>query len=322
MKLKTIKTVDAIGKVLSHDITKIVPGEFKGRLYKKGHIITKEDVEKLLAVGKDILYVYEETPGYIHENDAAYRLKEILTGDNINTTEVSEGKINLIANVDGVLKIDTDKLCRLNMIDQVICATKPNLSFVKKNTIIAGTRVIPLIIDETRIEEAEKIGKKIINVLPIKRKKIAIITTGNEVFYGRIEDKFQELLLSKLNDFDIEYLGQKICPDDEEVVTKSINDFIGNGAEVIICTGGMSVDASDITPKAIENVAKPVSYGMPVLAGSMTMVAYGDGYTVLGLPAGMLFTEKSTFDVLIHRVLADDVITREEIALYGNGGLL
>ncbi|XMB66052.1 molybdopterin-binding protein [Mycoplasmatota bacterium zrk1] len=324
MKLKTIKTVDAVGQVLCHDITKIVPNEFKGRLFKKGHIVREEDIEVLLSLGKDILYVWEDIEGLVHENDAAIRLKNVIKGNNLDVSVVKEGKINLISKVDGILKINTDLLFKINMIDEVIVATKPNLKFVKKGDIVASTRVIPLLIDEKKLIEVENIvDEKVINILPLKTKKVAMVTTGNEIYYGRIKDKFKEILLPKLSDYGCEFIGQTIVPDDLEEVTKAIKNHLKEGAELIICTGGMSVDPSDITPQGIINTgSKIVTYGMPVLSGSMTLIAYNGNVPIIGLPAGVLFAKKSTVDVILHRLLCDDLITREEVALYGNGGLL
>ncbi|XMB67128.1 molybdopterin-binding protein [Mycoplasmatota bacterium zrk1] len=324
MKLKTIKTVDAVGQVLCHDITKIVPNEFKGRLFKKGHVVREEDIEVLLSLGKDILYVWEDIEGLVHENDAAIRLKNVIKGNNLDVSVVKEGKINLISKVDGLLKINTDLLFKINMIDEVIVATKPNLMFVKKGDTVASTRVIPLLIDEKKLIEVENIvDEKVINILPLKTKKVAMVTTGNEIFYGRIKDKFKEILLPKLSEYGCEFIGQTIVPDDLEEVTKAIKNHLEEGAELIICTGGMSVDPSDITPQGIINTgSKIVTYGMPVLSGSMTLIAYNGNVPIIGLPAGVLFAKKSTVDVILHRLLCDDLITREEVALYGNGGLL
>ncbi len=324
MKLKTIKTEDAVGQVLCHDITKIVPGEFKGPLFRKGHIVKEEDIPSLLDIGKDILYVWEDIEGYVHENEAAKRLKDLIMGNNIDITKVKEGKINLISKVDGIVKMDTEALYQLNMIDEVIVATKPNFMFLKKGDIIAGTRVIPLMIKEEKILEAESLIKeKVINMIPLKVKKVGMVTTGNEVFYGRIKDKFKEVMLPKIEKYGAELIGQTIVPDVMEEITKAINVHIENGAELIICTGGMSVDPSDITPNAIMNTGSEIiTYGMPILTGSMTLIAYNKDVSIVGFPAGVLFAERSSADVILHRLMCKDKITREEVARYGNGGYL
>lgn len=324
MKLKTIKTVDAVGQVLCHDVTKIVPGEFKGPLFRKGHIVRKEDIPSLLDIGKDILYVWEDLEGYVHENDAAERLKNLLVGENIDITEVKEGKINLVSRVDGIVKMDTEALYNLNMIDEVIVATKPNFKFLRKGDIIAGTRVVPLMIKEEKIIKAESLIKnKVINMLPLQVKKVGMVTTGNEVFYGRIEDKFKGVMLPKIEEYGAELIGQTIVPDEMEEITKAIMDHLENGAELIICTGGMSVDPSDITPNAIMNTGSEiVTYGMPILTGSMTLIAYHNDVPIVGFPAGVLFAQRSSADVILHRLMCKDKITREEVARYGNGGYL
>jgi len=324
MKLKTIKTIDAVGHVLCHDVTKIVPNEFKGPVFRKGHIVREEDIEVLLSVGKDILYVWEDLEGYVHENDAAVRLKNLIAGENIEITEIKEGKINLISKVDGILKIDLDLLKKLNMIDEIIVATKPNLMYVEKGMKIAGTRVVPLLIKEEKLLLAESlINSKIINIKPLVFTKVAMVTTGNEVFYGRIKDKFKEVLLPKLKQYNCELISQTIVPDDTLKITEAINKYLKDGAELIICTGGMSVDPSDTTPTAIINSGSDIiSYGMPVLTGSMTLISYKGDVPIVGLPAGVLFSHKSSFDLILHRLLCNDKISREDIAEYGNGGLL
>lgn len=324
MKLKTIKTVDAVGHVLCHDVTKIVPGEFKGPAYRKGHIVREEDIEDLLSMGKDILYVWEDLEGLVHENDAAVRLKNLIAGDNIELTEVKEGKINLVSKVNGVLKIDTEVLTRINMIDEIIVATKPDLMYVEKGMVIAGTRIIPLMINEEKLIEAEMlVTDKVINVMPLKYTKVAMVTTGNEVFYGRITDKFRDVIEPKVEAYGAHLIGQTIVPDINEEITKAIQSYLDMGAELIICTGGMSVDPSDTTPEAIINTGSTiVTYGMPVLTGSMTLIAYNKDVAIVGLPAGVIFSDKSSIDLILHRLLSNDKITRYEVAKYGNGGYL
>ncbi|MGL1894302.1 MAG: molybdopterin-binding protein [Spirochaetaceae bacterium] len=323
MKLKTIKTEEAVGHTLCHDITKIVPGEFKGRIFKKGHVVREEDIEVLLSVGKDILYVWENVEGYVHENDAAKRLKDTIIGKNLEFSEIKEGKISLIATETGTLKINVEALFHINMIDEIIVATKPNFKFVKKGDIIASTRVIPLLIHEEKLKEAEKFTGELITIKPLTRKTVAMVTTGNEIYYGRIKDKFRDVMEHKLDFFDCEIVGQTIVPDDLPHMTSAINRYLEENVDLIICTGGMSVDPSDITPTAIkETGSEIVTYGMPVLSGSMTLIAYNGDTPIIGLPAGVLFSEKNTVDVILHRLLCNDKISREEVAAYGVGGLL
>ncbi len=319
-----IKTVDAVGHIICHDITQIIPGETKGVKFFKGHIVKEEDIEVLLSLGKDLLYVYENIEGIVHEDEAAERLKNLISGDNLRASEVKEGKINLISEVDGVLKINSELVFELNMIDQIIVSTKFNNTFVRKGDSVAATRVIPLAIAEEKILLAEKkCLRKIINVKKLKIKKVGLVTTGNEVFYGRIVDRSKEVIVNKLNQYQAVLVGQKIVPDEIDKIAEAINEFISSGVDLVFCTGGMSVDASDITPTAIEKVAdRVIAYGMPILPGSMTMLAYNKDIPIVGLPAGVLFSKRSSVDLLLPRLLCEDEITRVDIANYGNGGLL
>lgn len=321
--MKMIKTEDAIGRVLLHDITKIVPGEFKGRAFKKGHVIREEDIPVLLSIGKENIYVWEDTPGLVHENDAAEVLIDIACGDGFEYAEVKEGKIDVFVKNDGLLKIDKEELLKLNMIDDIMFATLHNNMPVKKGEKVAGTRVIPLMIKEELLEEArETCTKKIIWIEEIKKKKVGIVTTGSEVFYGRIKDKFGPVIRHKVEEFGCEVMGQTIVNDDKEMITKSIQEWLDKGAEMVVCTGGMSVDPDDVTPTAIKDCGgELISYGSPVLPGAMLLLSYIDGKPVLGLPGCVMYSKRTVFDLVLPRVLADEKLTKRDIAELGHGGL-
>ncbi|WP_411169966.1 molybdopterin-binding protein [Clostridium sp. MB05] len=321
--MRVINVRDAVGQKLCHDITKIVPGEFKGRLFKKGHIIKEEDIEELLSVGKDHIYIWNDEEDLVHENEAAEILKEISAGCGLSFSEVKEGKIEFFADIDGLLKIDLDSLIKLNSIDEIILSTINNNKVVKKGDKVAATKVIPLAIKKEKlIEAANLIKEKIINIYPIKSKKVAIVTTGNEVYYGRIKDAFKEVIEKKLYPYNCEIIGQSILPDDTEKIKESIEYWINNGAEMILCTGGMSVDADDLTPKAIKEVgAEIISYGTPIFPGAMFLISYKGDMPILGLPGGVIFSKSTTFDVLLPRILAGEKLTKSDIVAYSHGGL-
>ncbi|MGL4991398.1 MAG: molybdopterin-binding protein [Sarcina sp.] len=321
--MKMIKTEDAVGRVLLHDITRIVPGEFKGAAFKKGHIIKEEDIEILLSLGKDHIYVFEEMDGFVHENDAAKILIDIACGDGFNYGEIKEGKIDVFVKEDGLLKIDVDELLKLNLIDDIMFATLHNNMPVKKGEKVAGTRVIPLMIKEDLLDEAKSTcTKKIIWIEEIKKKKVGIVTTGNEVFYGRIEDKFGPVIKRKVSEFGCDVLGQTIVNDDKEKITLAIQEWLKKGAEMVVCTGGMSVDPDDVTPSAIKDCGgEIVTYGSPVLPGAMLLLSYVNGIPILGLPACVMFSKRTVFDLVLPRVLADEKLTKLDIAKLGHGGL-
>lgn len=321
--MKTIKTEEAVGSILCHDITQIIPGNFKGVAFKKGHIIRKEDIPVLLSLGKDNIYVWEYKEGILHENDAAERLKDLTAGRGLIFSDIKEGKIDFIAEEDGLLKVDKEKLFALNSLGEIILSTLHNNTIVKKGQKVAGTRVIPLVIQEEKIKIAENlIRDKIVRVIPIKGKKLGVVTTGNEVYYGRIKDAFGPVIKKKVEEYGCEIIGQVVLPDDEKKITEAIEIFIKDGAELVICTGGMSVDPDDVTPPAIKNTgAELVSYGSPVLPGAMFLIAYNKDIPILGLPGCVMYSKRTVFDLVLPRILVGEKLTVSDIAEYGHGGL-
>ncbi|MCI7204773.1 MAG: molybdopterin-binding protein [Clostridiales bacterium] len=323
--MKQIRIEDAVGCILSHDVTKIVPGEFKGRLFKKGHVIKEEDIEKLLDIGKEHIYVWEPKENELHENDAAIRIKDLVLGEGCTISEeIKEGKIDFFADRQGVLKINKDLLLKLNMVGEIIVSTMHNNTPVKKGEKIGATRVIPLIINEEKIIEAENlIREKIIRVEEIKPKKAVLITTGNEVYKGRIKDAFLPVMEEKLGYYGSEIIRQVILPDDKEMISENIIKAIEEDkVDVVICTGGMSVDPDDVTPSAIKDCnGEIVTYGAPVLPGAMFLLAYYKNTPILGVPSCAMYAKRTILDLVLPRVLADEKLTFEDIASYGNGGM-
>ena len=323
--MKQIRIEDSVGCILSHDVTKIVPGEFKGRLFKKGHVIREEDIPKLLDIGKEHIYVWEPKKGQLHENDAAIRVKDLVLGQGCYISEeIKEGKIDFFANTQGIVKINKDLLLKLNLLGEIIVSTIHNNTPVKKGEKIGATRVIPLIIDEKKILEAEKIIKeKIISVEEIKPKKAVLITTGNEVYKGRIKDAFLPVMKEKLEYYGSEIVKQIILPDIKEMITENILKAIEEDkVDMIICTGGMSVDPDDVTPSAIKDCnGEIVTYGAPVLPGAMFLLAYYKNIPILGVPSCAMYSKRTIFDLVLPRILADEKLSFEDIARFGNGGM-
>lgn len=323
--MKQIRIEDSVGCILSHDVTKIVPGEFKGRLFKKGHVIREEDIPKLLDIGKEHIYVWEPKKGQLHENDAAIRVKDLVLGQGCYISEeIKEGKIDFFANTQGIVKINKGLLLKLNLLGEIIVSTIHNNTPVKKGEKIGATRVIPLIIDEKKILEAEKIIKeKIISVEEIKPKKAVLITTGNEVYKGRIKDAFLPVMKEKLEYYGSEIVKQVILPDNKEMITENILKAIEEDkVDMIICTGGMSVDPDDVTPSAIKDCnGEIVTYGAPVLPGAMFLLAYYKNIPILGIPSCAMYSKRTIFDLVLPRILADEKLSFEDIARFGNGGM-
>jgi len=324
--MKLIKTEEAVGHVLCHDITQIIRGVSKGRIFQKGHIVTEEDIPVLLSVGKDHLYVFEKEEGMLHENDAAIILKDICQGKNMEFGEIKEGKIELASTIDGIFKIRRNHLKAVNQLGEMMIASRHGDTFVKKDDKLAGMRIIPLVIEKEKMEKAKAAAgdKPLFDVLPIKKKKIGLITTGNEVYYGRIQDTFTPVIIEKIEAFDSQVTEHVILNDDHERITKNIIDMIENKkVDMVLCTGGMSVDPDDKTPLAIKNTgAEMISYGSPVLPGAMFLLAYYQGKVpVVGLPGCVMYAKRTIFDLVLPRLLADDPISVEELSVLGEGGL-
>ena len=323
--MKIVKTEDAVGHVLCHDITQIVKGVTKDAVFRKGHIVTKEDIPVLLSVGKDNLYVWEKEEGMLHENEAAQILYELCENTYMSPSEVKEGKIEVIAEIDGLLKVDNEKLKVINSFGEMMIASRHGNFAVKKGDKIAGTRIIPLIIEEEKMRRAKEAvnGGGIFQLLPFLPKKVGIVTTGNEVFYGRIEDTFTPVIVDKLKEFNVEIIGHEVCNDSPEVIEKAIRGLLEKGANMIICTGGMSVDPDDKTPLAIKNVTgNVVTYGAPVLPGAMFLLAYYENkIPVMGLPGCVMYAKRTIFDLVLPRIMAGEILTKEDFSVLGQGGL-
>lgn len=328
MQMKEIRTEDAVGHVLCHDITQIIKDEKKGVLFKKGHIVREEDIPALLSVGKEHLFVWEKQEGFLHENEGAQILYKICAGDHMHGTEVKEGKIELIADCDGLLKIRKKQLLEVNSLGEMMIASRHGNFPVRKGDKIAGTRIIPLVIEKEKMDRAEKLAgeEPLFSILPFKNKKAGIVTTGSEVKKGLIQDTFTPVLKEKLGEYSCQVLGQTTPGDDRRQITADILKFIEEGADMVICSGGMSVDPDDRTPGAIKDTgAQIITYGAPVLPGAMLLLAYykknRKSIPILGLPGCVMYAKRTVFDLILPRIMADDPVKAEEIAAYGEGGL-
>lgn len=327
--MRLIETVHAAGHVLCHDITVIVKDVKKGVAFKKGHVVTQEDIPELLKLGKDHLYVWENDGTLYHEDEAAAILRDLCMGKNIRAGQPREGKIELTAGTDGLLQIDGERLRAVNAIEEIMIATRHGGTPVKAGDKLAGTRVIPLVIKKEKMERVRQAAgdRPLMDVLPFRPLACGIVTTGNEVYYGRIQDTFTPVIEAKLAEYGMTVMGHETCPDDGEKITAAIRSLLERGAQLILTTGGMSVDPDDRTPAAIRAAgARVVTYGAPVLPGAMMLVGYlpaaeGREVPVLGLPGCVMYARRTVFDILLPWVAAGVEIRRGDIVRLGEGGL-
>ena len=323
--MKLIPTQQAVGHVLCHDMTQIIPGVSKGPRFRKGHVVTEEDIPILLSMGKENLYVWEMDPGMLHENDAAERLCALCLGEGMERSEAKEGKIELTAAHDGVFLVDTQRLNAVNSIDDIMIATRRGGGAVHKGDKLCGTRVIPLVIPEEKLQQAEQAAgdTPLLSLLPYKLKKAAVITTGSEVAKGRITDRFTPVIEQKLAPFGITMTEHTVVDDEMEHLLSALDEMRKKDVDIILCTGGMSVDPDDNTPGAIRRSgAHIVTYGAPVLPGAMFLLGYyEDGRPVLGLPGCVMYAAATIFDLVLPRIAAGVRLCKQDFVVLGEGGL-
>ena len=326
--MREVRVQDAVGMVLCHDITEIVRGERKGARFRKGDVIRAEDVPVLLRIGKEHIYVWEDDPNLLHENDAAAILRDICQSDYMAASEPKEGKIELTATTAGVFEVNEDALNAVNDIEDVMIATIAQHMPVKAGTKLAGMRVIPLVIDKTVMERVRETARTepLLRILPYQKMKVGVVTTGSEVFHGRIKDTFTPVIDTKLRAFGLKVDEHRLSDDGTEHTRAAIAELLDAGMDMVLCTGGMSVDPDDRTPAAIKATgARVVTYGAPVLPGAMFLLAYyekdGRQVPIMGLPGCVMYSPATIFDIILPRVVAGSAWTRREITRLGIGGL-
>jgi len=323
--MQKISVHEAVGATLAHDITKIVPGEFKGVAFKKGHQIRAEDIPLLLNLGKEHVFVWRDEPGMVHENEAARRIAQACAGEGVFLTEASEGKINLVARERSLLRVNVGALLSINSVPEVILATRHNNQVVEATSILAGTRVIPLVISEERVAIVEQLCARegpVVWTKPLRSKTLGLVTTGGEVYSGRIADKFGPVMAAKMAAFGCAMLPQVFVPDDSALIAEKIKSLLQEGAEIVAVSGGMSVDPDDVTPRGVALAgAEIVAYGAPVLPGSMFLLAYHGDVPIIGLPGCVMYCATTILDLILPRLLAGERVTRDDLIGLGHGGL-
>ena len=321
--MKKVKVQDAIGMTLCHDITAMVDG-FKGAAFKRGHVITQEDIPKLLDIGKQHVFIWEENAGEIHEEDAARRLSQMTTVNGAHYGSISEGKVQLFADQDGMFRVDKALLAAVNRIGDITITTLPDHYPVKAGDRLASMRIVPLVTEERQIAEAEALcaDKQLYDLRPFKPLKVGIIITGSEIYHGRIKDKFERVARAKLAHYPAEILGVHVCDDELDMIVGAGRALLAEGAELLIFSGGMSVDPDDLTPSAIREMgAEIVSYGVPSQPGNMTLVAYLDQAALLGVPGAAISRPTTMFDVLLPQIFCGHPLTKDDLIRLGEGGL-
>ena len=322
--MKKIRVEDAVGQTLCHDMTAILENGFKGVKFKRGHVIAEEDIPALLDIGKSHIFVWEPEADEVHEDDAAIALTEAMCGPGIRYSGPSEGKMQINAAHAGLFTVNSAALLAINSVPDYTVATRPKLIRVAEGEKLAGARIVPLVTKRENVECAVAIAKEnapVLDVLPFKPLKCAVVITGSEVYYGRIQDKFQPIMEKKLGNYGAEILGFTKCPDDINMMLDAVNGYVERGAELILMTGGMSVDPDDLTPTAIRTTgARLVTQGVPMQPGNMLTMAYLGKTMLIGVPGASMHSPVTSLDVFLPRIFAGLEIKTEDIAGFGEGG--
>lgn len=323
--MKKIRVEDAVGQTLCHDMTAILETGFKGVKFHRGHVIEERDIPELKKIGKDHIFVWEPEADEVHEDDAARALTEAMCADGVTITGPSEGKMTVSAACDGLFCLDREALRAINMVDDYTVATIPGFVRVRKGQKIAGARIVPLVTKRRNVDAAVALARQahpVMEVRPFRPLKVGVIITGSEVYYGRIEDAFEPIMREKLASYGAQVLGVTKCPDELEKITSAIEDYCARGAQLLLLTGGMSVDPDDLTPTAMrQNGAKLLFQGVPMQPGNMLTMAVKGGTTLIGVPGASMHSKITSLDVVLPRVFAGVPVTKREIEASGEGGL-
>ncbi len=323
--LKKIKVTEAVGMVLGHDVTKVIPGQFKGPAFRRGHIIHTEDIPEFLNLGKEHIYIMELSEEEVHEEEAAVRIASAIGGSGLEFSLPKEGRVNLIARYEGLLKINTATLKEINSLGEILVATLHNNTVCQTGRTVAGTKIVPLYTTETRLNDVENICRKsgkVIEIQPFPQKKVGLVITGSEVFKGLIRDKFGEVIRKKCEALGSKINHQAIVPDDSDIIAQAIQGAKAAGSEIIVVCGGLSIDPDDVTVDGVrKSGARVISYGAPVMPGAMFLYATLEDVPVLGTPAAASHNPTTIFDLVLPRVLCGERLGRDDIIELGHGGL-
>lgn len=322
--MKKVKVEEAVGMVLAHDLTEIIPLERKGVIFRRGHRIREEDVEVLLRTGNHHIWVLEPEKGKVHEEEAALRVSRALVGDFLDVDEPKEGRVWVRAKKEGLFRVDKVALREVNAFPSFVVASLHDGSTVKEGQVVAAVKTIPLFVEQEELERCESLfsKRKALWLKPFRPLEVGVIVTGTEVYEGRVKDGFDLVLKPKLEEMGVRVKAKVVVPDDPLEIASSINCLRVEGVQAILTTGGLGVDAGDVTLEGVKLAgAKVVVYGAPVFPGSMFLYAVLEGLPIFGLPACVYYNKRTVFDLLFPWVLAGEEITWELVRGLGHGGI-
>lgn len=323
---RTIPVEQAVGTTLAHDMTEVIPGKSKGPVFRKGHKVRAKDLCRLMRMGKNNLYVLDLEENQIHEDDAVFELASALAGPGVTFSgDPREGKLELRADYEGLFKVNIDALVEFNMVDDVMAAAMHNNTPVEKNQSVGATRAIPLVIDRQELDRAVTVANECYPIFSVKTfnpMKVRLVITGNEVYKGLIKDRFRAIVEEKVEVLGATLEESVILPDDRELITAQIESYLEKDTDLIITTGGMSVDPDDVTKEAIQSAGfEEINYSAAVLPGAMFLLGYTQTAAIMGVPACGLYHKITVFDLILPRLMAGERPGKRSLAKLSHGGL-
>ena len=322
--MKKLPVEEAVGQTLCHDMTAILPDGTKGPLFRRGQVITEADVAKMKDIGKYHVFVWDPEADEFHEEDAARELVEAMLGGGLTASAPSEGKIQINAAVRGLFRLNREALRQINLVEDYTVATRPSFTPVEAGEKLCGARIVPLVTKRRNVDEAVRIAREnwpVMEVLPYRPLKAGVVITGSEVYYDRIEDRFEPVMRDKLGKYGAELLGFTKCPDELDRILAATEAFLKRDADLILLTGGMSVDPDDLTPTAIRRTgAELIAAGIPMQPGNMLHIARLGKCTLFGVPGASLHSPVTSLDLFLPRLFAGLELTKEDAADLGEGG--
>lgn len=323
--LKKVRVQDAVGMVVGHDMTRVMPGESSGPGFRRGDVIKEEDIPLLLSMGKEHIYVVELEEDEVHEEEAAKTIAKAVAGEGLEFGRPREGRVNILSTRFGLLKVNVPLLQEINSIPDIVLATRHNNTVCNPGEIVAGTKIIPLYTARERLQTLQRLCQDrgpVLTVKPFLQLEMGVVVTGSEVYQGLITDRFTELVRHKVEAFGSRIKEGVIVPDNEELIADAITGMHSKGCKVIFVCGGLSVDPDDMSVEGIVRAgATVISRGAPVMPSAMFLLATLEEATIIGIPASALVHQTTAVDVVLPRLLAGEEVSSEDIVALGHGGL-
>ena len=329
MYLTTLAPEEAIGQILRHNLA-----DARGhKAFAKGHRFIAGDVARLRALGVSAVRVAVLEPGDVHENEAARRLADAISGPGVVAMTPAASRVNLLASADGVVQVHVEALLRINAIEGLTIATLPRHALVRANKRVATIKIIPFAVPEHALARAEAIGRAapggVVALRPLRQLAVGVILVSSPAAQARIERGVYPAIAARVTELGSTVLAVRYVVPEEPAVAGAIAELRHAGAQLLIIAGETSImDRDDVTPQAIQLAGGKIEqYGAPVEPGNLLLLGYLDdvpdeSLPVLGAPGCVRSRDTNIVDLLLPRLLAGERVSARDVVELGHGGLL